>query len=32
MELVVGMLSGMLGAIVLLLAVGFWLNERKKGK
>lgn len=30
MELAVGILSGFLGAIMLLLAVGFWAAERKR--
>lgn len=30
--LVIGLLSGFLGAIVLLFAVGFWINERKRNR
>lgn len=32
MELVVGLLSGLLGGVVLLLAVAVWVNERKRDR
>lgn len=32
MQLVVGLLAGFLGGVVLLLAIGVWINERKRDR